>query len=573
LSNVEIDHCYINKLPTTANADHVFYLQGSWSNPDAYGSVLVHDNTIYFPYQLNGNGIGEDCFKAGGKGVSVYNNYAKGIPYTSTIQHMDGLQSLGAYYLSVYNNTFVDVTNYSIFLQAQRDYTFNHVKIYNNIAYKSSASVIATNYQGISLGTNSTGTTWNDIIIANNLIADNPGERCIAFSNTSGSPTNTFTNNYVYNNVCVNNGYTSVQTAVATEVDSLFLTTTQAATYFTTYSQYGGDANNFRPTVNATGIINQGTNAASYFTLDKDGNSRGTTWDIGPYEYGGTPPTPPSDTTPPVITIVSPTAGQSLACTSDPVNVEEVISTNEVATAKYGSSNVVYASLPSVFSTQDNLTHTRTVSRACGATYTTYVAAQDTASPANTSATTSMSYTISAASPPATDYNEAEDGTIVSPMVVASNSAASGGHYIHTTVSGQGTANYTFSVAQTGTYRIQTRVYLQSASADSFYFSIDGADEDTWDGNPSSLPEYYGAWVTTYLNKRGTGTFSAPQYSPYEIYLTSGNHTLAIRGREPNTFFDWFEPELIAASEPPPPVAPNAPKVSLKAGGRKVVAK
>lgn len=107
----------------------------------------------------------------------------------------------------------------------------------------------------------------------------------------------------------------------------------------------------------------------------------------------------------PNVNWISPVSGSTISCTdaSGTMVLTEQVNTNEasivkVATAaEYAAGDDTYDELNTTFTTTGGFTHTRSVSRACGAAYTVYVAGADTAG--NKSAVTGYTYTIGAASP------------------------------------------------------------------------------------------------------------------------------------------------------------------------------
>ena len=92
-----------------------------------------------------------------------------------------------------------------------------------------------------------------------------------------------------------------------------------------------------------------------------------------------------TSTTPPVIS--SPTPSGAQACTSNPVNINMGVSTDENATCKYATSDMAYASMPNTFSTTGSTTHLSTISQTCGASYQYYVRCQDGSGNTDTTST------------------------------------------------------------------------------------------------------------------------------------------------------------------------------------------
>ncbi|HJW97359.1 MAG TPA: hypothetical protein VJ485_04320 [archaeon] len=138
-------------------------------------------------------------------------------------------------------------------------------------------------------------------------------------------------------------------------------------------------------------------------------------------------------------------------------------------------------------------------------------------------------------------YIEAESGILVSPMQAGSNSSASGGQYIYTSTSYQGSASYTFQIGAPGRYRMEARILTplpDMAGADSFYLGLDGEpaqgnDNYTYD----TLQTASFAWDN--VSMRGpNGNITWSQYDPMVWDLTAGLHTFTFYGREANTWLD-----------------------------------
>jgi hypothetical protein len=139
-------------------------------------------------------------------------------------------------------------------------------------------------------------------------------------------------------------------------------------------------------------------------------------------------------------------------------------------------------------------------------------------------------------------------------MAKVTDASASGGSYINTNTTYQGSAAYNLNVTESGTYKIIGQVYAPGESNDSFYVQIDNEpltnlESLAWDLNPTKSADQFSVWREDELTRRGIGTFDNPQYDPYTVNLTAGTHTLTIRGREPNTRLDYFY--LAKTSSPP----------------------
>ena len=118
---------------------------------------------------------------------------------------------------------------------------------------------------------------------------------------------------------------------------------------------------------------------------------------IGPGEY-----VPPVDTTPPVFSNPSPSTART--CPGSPINVTESINTDEPATVKWSLTDQAYDSMPNYFTTTGGYTHSRSVDRICGASYTIYCRGMDGAGNKST-ASTAITYSVNAAAPPITDMD------------------------------------------------------------------------------------------------------------------------------------------------------------------------
>ena len=138
-------------------------------------------------------------------------------------------------------------------------------------------------------------------------------------------------------------------------------------------------------------------------------------------------------------------------------------------------------------------------------------------------------------------YIEAENGILTSPIQTGSNTSASGGQYIYTPTSYQGSARYTFQIGSPGRYRMEARILTplpDMAGADSFYLGLDGEpaqgnDNYTYD----TLQTASFAWDN--VSMRGpNGNITWSQYDPMVWDLTAGLHTFTFYGREANTWLD-----------------------------------
>jgi fibronectin type III domain protein/lipoprotein-associated protein len=142
----------------------------------------------------------------------------------------------------------------------------------------------------------------------------------------------------------------------------------------------------------------------------------------------------------------------------------------------------------------------------------------------NNLVTRTFTVTVTATSGPI--YVEAESGTVVAPMVVATDANALNGRYVYSQTFNQGTVSYQVNIAQAGTYQVWCRVLSANNWTDSFYVSVDGGTEDTYQ---TAQNTWSSAWQWTKVNSSG---------NPRTYTLSQGTHTFVFRGRESSTFLD-----------------------------------
>jgi hypothetical protein len=129
---------------------------------------------------------------------------------------------------------------------------------------------------------------------------------------------------------------------------------------------------------------------------------------------------------------------------------------------------------------------------------------------------------------------EAESGVLTSPMIVASDAAASGGQYVHVPNANQvvtdpttqpgGQVSYTFTLPE-GTYVIWGRVRAANGGDNSFWVSMDGGPFALWNMPVGS------SWVWDQVNNAGVA-------DPVLFPLTAGTHTLVVKQREDGARLD-----------------------------------
>ena len=126
-------------------------------------------------------------------------------------------------------------------------------------------------------------------------------------------------------------------------------------------------------------------------------------------------------------------------------------------------------------------------------------------------------------------YYEAEDMILVSPMLIGSDTNATGGQYINPTTgtdstSPQREASLNLTLTETGTYYLWVRIMGPTGLSDALYVGIDA----TWDRVYPNATNGY-EWVKVETSN-GSGN--------YDFNLTQGNHTFQIGHGEINARAD-----------------------------------
>jgi hypothetical protein len=131
-------------------------------------------------------------------------------------------------------------------------------------------------------------------------------------------------------------------------------------------------------------------------------------------------------------------------------------------------------------------------------------------------------------------YVEAESGTLTLPMSIKYDVSASNSSYISSDTKNTGSASYTFSVANAGTYYLWARVKAPFSNADSFFVSIDNGTEDIYD---TAEGVWSDKWQWTQVNGRHNTNIPLT-LNPRTFALSPGTHILTFRAREPNSTLD-----------------------------------
>jgi hypothetical protein len=290
---VQIDHCYIFLSGTTV--DHCFAIVTSFK-PTNYDQVRLIANTVFVPRSEAGLGADHvqlDSGPYGGTGLTLCSNVVVGYGngYTGT-QHQDGLQIIGgpANYVKVCDNWFIDIANYPFYGDLAASAT--NILIYNNVCALTDPNLAKQSMQALVLGRDDGIDPNNPVYEVNCTIANNAtvgytnmGSQAVAFGNDPKG-LSTQVGCVVANNAAIGGSYFSVSSQIQSNAN-VQLTEAQAASSFKYYSRFAGTNNDLHLLAGATSLIGKGTNLTSYFTTDKDGNTRPASgaWDIGPYEY------------------------------------------------------------------------------------------------------------------------------------------------------------------------------------------------------------------------------------------------------------------------------------------------
>jgi hypothetical protein len=133
----------------------------------------------------------------------------------------------------------------------------------------------------------------------------------------------------------------------------------------------------------------------------------------------------------------------------------------------------------------------------------------------------------------ATQTFQVMDAVVTAPMVSTNDGTAT---YLYqpvqtTIVSASGLATFTFTVADPGSFVIQTVVNAPSDGENSFYVGIDALPKDPamiWD-----IPSTAG-FEQRFVSWRGNGTDTTNQFIPKVFNVLPGMHQLVFAGREAN---------------------------------------
>ncbi len=580
----EIDHCNIHGIFGDAA------VQAAGCTGTAFGDNKVHHSTIDLIY-IAGSGYGPD-------GIvptyycDIYNNIFRHTPGTIYgSQHQDYVQTnrwmrfynnkveesggnsvfqmtnwgesdFGEYY--IYNNTFQNGWRWIFSGNMQAGLaTITNFKFYNNTVIDWYTPFFRTTF--LTYVTINTGVEFKNNIFYNMGSAANPN---LMHFGEGGEKVTNCSAIQIANNVVYSTGYGLPSTFYCNWQTLPQVNTYTGKPLFVNYIKDNPNSD-LHLSVSDTVARDKGVPVTlPTGNTDRDGNIRGVDgkWDIGAYEYTGSPPstycgdsfcngTETCSTCPSDCGVCSDTQSPSIptnlsatAVSSSQINLSWIASTDNVGVTGYRIYRIGTQIGTSVSNSYSN------IGLIANTTYSYTVSAYDAAGNVSAQSSSASATTL----PPSANI-EAESGTLTSPMQIISDSSASGGSYIRTNTVDQGTASYSFNIANAGVYKIIARVYAPDGASDSFYFKVDDSTEDTWDLNPTGAANEFNVWREDEVTKRGTGTPDLPQYDPYTVNLTAGNHTITFRGRETNARLDYFY--LVKITDTTPPAAPSGVRV------------
>ena len=293
-SDGRISHCYFHD----QTGDTLISVAARNYQVTGYDQTLIDNNIFLLNRDAGGAGDGADGIQ-GCWGMTVEGNSFNSVVGTQGTNHMDYIQ-MQANYIIVKGNTFVGSSDSCIDYDTWNGQPHHH-KIYNNVFILIRGGGIR--YYG---GGGNAFSTLTDVYIANNTFVDHTSghQYCVSFYSWNAGST-TLTNVFIKNNLFYNNSGTVVYIegqSGFTPADWNFdynlinggsisiegaYTQTNSFTgtpSFVDYT-YESETSDVDLAVDDTAAMDNGTDLSSYFTTDKDGNTRSGTWDIGAYEY------------------------------------------------------------------------------------------------------------------------------------------------------------------------------------------------------------------------------------------------------------------------------------------------
>ena len=138
-------------------------------------------------------------------------------------------------------------------------------------------------------------------------------------------------------------------------------------------------------------------------------------------------------------------------------------------------------------------------------------------------------------------FIEAEDGELTSPMLTGTNSSASGGQYVYTSTTNQGSVTFTFDIQLAGHYMMEARILTPAPNAGGHNSLFVGLDSEAAQGNEEytfdTVESEQFIWDDVSLRGPG-GSYNYSEYDPMIWDLTQGTHNFTFYGREASTWID-----------------------------------
>lgn len=162
---LELRYCSLHD-----NYQDEIFITGPTDQGSMYGRILIHHNLIY---NLNDDGLEAIC-----GGIDFYNNVVYGRGSSGAGGHPDGVQ-IQKGYTRVFNNifhSFSDANSY-IFIDlynGEDPLDAAHIRVYNNLIYQNVITGDFDPLRGIAFKLESTITSVDDVIIANNTVVNTP---------------------------------------------------------------------------------------------------------------------------------------------------------------------------------------------------------------------------------------------------------------------------------------------------------------------------------------------------------------------------------------------------------------
>ncbi len=147
---------------------------------------------------------------------------------------------------------------------------------------------------------------------------------------------------------------------------------------------------------------------------------------------------------------------------------------------------------------------------------------------------------------------EAENGAVEPPMTSVPDPAASNGQYVYSPLPFEGQVSLYLYAPAAGHYELWGRVWADSYGGDSFWVTVDGGAQATWD-----IP--HDGWLWTTVTHRESTEVAVTQ-----VYaLAQGWHEVVVHTREPGAQLDVLELRAEGSGPgPTPTLVPSATPTS-----------